>query len=150
MPTVTEYDKIPLENIANVEEEGEVSDEVKEKYASIISAMKAELGESVKEIRLTKRLKDSPACVVFDKNDPDVTMQQILRQMGQEVPNPKPILEINPDHEIFSKLLILNDESKTRDIAHIVLDQAKMAAGIEVDDIADFNNRLNRLIAKAI
>jgi len=150
MPSVTEYDGTPLENIANVEEEGEVSNEVKEKYASIISAMKAELGESVKEIRLTKRLKDSPACVVFDKNDPDVTMQQILRQMGQEVPNPKPILEINPDHEIFSKLLILNDESKTRDIAHIVLDQAKMAAGIEVDDIADFNNRLNRLIAKAI
>jgi len=150
MPSVTEYDKTPLENIANVEEEGEVSDEVKEKYASIISAMKAELGESVKEIRLTKRLKDSPACVVFDKNDPDVTMQQILRQMGQEVPTPKPILEINPDHEIFSKLLILNDESKTRDIAHIVLDQAKMAAGIEVDDIADFNVRLNRLIAKAI
>ena len=150
MPSVTEYDKTPLENIANVEEEGEVSDEVKEKYASIISAMKAELGESVKEIRLTKRLKDSPACVVFDKNDPDVTMQQILRQMGQEVPSPKPILEINPDHEIFNKLLILNDESKTRDIAHIVLDQAKMAAGIEVDDIADFNARLNRLIAKAI
>ncbi|WOE69545.1 molecular chaperone HtpG [Hydrogenimonas thermophila] len=150
MPSVTEYDGTPLENIANVEEEGEVSDEVKEKYASVIAAMKAELGESVKEIRLTKRLKDSPACVVFDKSDPDVTMQQILRQMGQEVPNPKPILEINPDHEIFSKLLILNDESKVRDIAHIVLDQAKMAAGIEVDDIADFNARLNRLIAKAI
>jgi len=112
--------------------------------------MKAELGESVKEIRLTKRLKDSPACVVFDKNDPDIAMQQILRQMGQEVPTPKPILEINPEHEIFKKLLEKNDEAVTRDIAHVVLDEAKMAAGIEIDDIADFNARLNRLIAKAI
>jgi len=150
MPSVTEYDGTPLENIANVEEEGDVSDEEKEKFASTIAAMKAELGESVKEIRLTKRLKDSPACVVFDKNDPDIAMQQILRQMGQEVPTPKPILEINPDHEIFKKLLEKNDEAVTRDIAHVVLDEAKMAAGIEIDDIADFNARLNRLIAKAI
>jgi molecular chaperone HtpG len=150
MPSVTEYDGTPLENIANVEEEGEVSEEVKEKFASTIAAMKAELGEGVKDIRLTKRLKDSPACVVFDKNDPDVTMQQILRQMGQEVPTPKPFLEINPDHEIFKKLLEKSDEAVTRDIAHVVLDEAKMAAGIELDDIADFNARLNRLIAKAI
>jgi len=150
MPSVTEYDGTPLENIANVEEEGDVSDEEKEKFASTIAAMKAELGESVKEIRLTKRLKDSPACVVFDKNDPDIAMQQILRQMGQEVPTPKPILEINPEHEIFKKLLEKNDEAVTRDIAHVVLDEAKMAAGIEIDDIADFNARLNRLIAKAI
>ncbi|WP_456383496.1 molecular chaperone HtpG [Hydrogenimonas sp.] len=150
MPTVTEYDGTPLENIANVEEEGEVGDEVKEKFAPIVAAMKAELGESVKDIRLTARLKESPAVVVFDKNDPDIAMQQILRQMGQEVPTPKPILEINPDHEIFRKLLEKNDETVTRDIAHVVLDEAKMAAGIEVEDIADFNARLNRLIAKAI
>ncbi|WP_456450304.1 molecular chaperone HtpG [Hydrogenimonas sp.] len=150
MPTVSEYDGTPLENIANVEDEGEVGDEVKEKYAPVVAAMKAELGESVKEIRLTKRLKDSPAVVVFDKNDPDVAMQQILRQMGQEVPTPKPILEINPDHEIFRKLLEKNDEATTRDIAHVVLDEAKMAAGLEIEDIADFNARLNRLIAKAI
>ena len=150
MPTVTEYDGTPLENISNVEEEKEVEDEVKEKYAPVIAAMKAELGESVKDIRLTKRLKDSPSCIVFDKNDPDVAMQQILRQMGQEVPTPKPILEINPDHEIFKKLLQKSDEQTTRDIAHVVLDEAKMAAGVEVEDIADFNSRLNRLIAKAI
>ena len=150
MPTVTEYDGTPLENIANVESETEVDEETKERYASIVAAMKAELGESVKEIRLTARLKDSPAVVVFDKSDPDIQMQQILRQMGQEVPTPKPILEINPDHEIFRKLLEKGDEATTRDIAHVVLDEAKFAAGIEVEDIADFNARLNRLIAKAI
>ncbi len=151
MPTVTEYDGTPLENIANVEEEEkEVDEKTKEQFAPIIAAMKAELGEKLKDIRLTKRLKESPAVVVFDKNDPDVAMQQILRQMGQEVPTPKPILEINPDHEIFRKLLIKNDEAATRDIAHVVLDEAKMAAGLELDDIADFNARLNKLIAKAI
>ncbi|WP_457598765.1 molecular chaperone HtpG [Hydrogenimonas sp.] len=150
MPTVDAYDGTPLENIANVENEAEVSEETQEKYAAILAAMKAELGESVKDIRLTARLKESPAVVVFDKNDPDVAMQQILRQMGQEVPTPKPILEINPDHEIFKKLLEKGDEATTRDIAHVVLDEAKFAAGIEVEDIADFNARLNRLIAKAI
>ena len=150
MPTVTEYDGTPLENIANVEEEKEVDEKTKEQFAPLIAAMKAELGERVKDIRLTRRLKESPAVVVFDKNDPDVAMQQILRQMGQEVPTPKPILEINPDHEIFRKLLLKNDETVTREIAHIVLDEAKMAAGLEVDDIADFNARLNKLIAKAI
>ncbi len=150
MPTVSEYDGTPLENIANVEEEGEVSEETREKFASVIAAMKAELGESVKDIRLTNRLKESPAVVVFDKNDPDIAMQQILRQMGQEVTPPKPILEINPRHEIFAKLQEKGDEAVTRDIAHVVLDEAKMAAGLELDDIADFNARLNRLIAKAI
>ena len=151
MPTVTEYDGTPLENIANVEEEEkEVDEKTKEQFAPVIAAMKAELGERVKDIRLTKRLKESPAVVVFDKNDPDVAMQQILRQMGQEVPTPKPILEINPDHEIFRKLLLKNDEAATRNIAHIVLDEAKMAAGLELDDIADFNARLNKLIAQAI
>ncbi len=150
MPTVTEYEGTPLQNISSVEEEGEVEKELNEKFAGIVSAMKAELGESVKDIRLTKRLKDSPAVIVFDKNDPDIAMQQILRQMGQEVPSPKPILEINPDHEIFEKLLKKDDEQTTRDIAHVVLDEAKMAAGVEVDDIADFNRRLNRLIARAI
>ncbi len=150
MPTVSEYDGTPLENIANVEEEGEVSEETREKFASVVAAMKAELGESVKDIRLTNRLKESPAVVVFDKNDPDIAMQQILRQMGQEVTPPKPILEINPRHEIFAKLQEKGDEAVTRDIAHVVLDEAKMAAGLELDDIADFNARLNRLIAKAI
>ncbi len=150
MPTVNEYDGIPFENIANVEEEGEVSNETKKRYASIVSAMKAELNESVKDIRLTNRLKESPAVIVFDKSDPDVAMQQILRQMGQEVSAPKPILEINPDNEIFIKLLEKNDEATVRDIAHIILDEAKMAAGLEIDDIADFNARLNRLISKAI
>ncbi len=150
MPTVNEYDGVPFENIANVEEEGEVSNETKKRYASIISAMKAELNESVKDIRLTNRLKESPAVIVFDKSDPDVAMQQILRQMGQEVSAPKPILEINPDNEIFIKLLEKNDEATVRDIAHIILDEAKMAAGLEIDDIADFNARLNRLISKAI
>ncbi len=150
MPTVTEYDGVQLENIANVEEESKVSEEVKEKFAPIVAAMKAELKESVKDIRLTARLKESPAVVVFDKNDPDVAMQQILRQMGQEVPTPKPILEINPNHDIFKKLLAKNDETVTRDIAHVVLDEAKMAAGLDLDDIADFNSRLNRLIAQAI
>ena len=150
MPSVNEYDSTPLENIANIEDDNKVSDEVKKRYESILATIKVELGDRIKDVRLTKRLKDSPACVVFDKSDPDVTMQHILRQIGQETSKPKPILEINPDHEIFSKLLILNDELKTRDIAHIILDQAKMAAGIEIDDIADFNNRLNRLIAKAI
>ncbi len=150
MPTVTEYDGTPLENISGVEEEGEVEEALKEKFASVISAMKAELGEGVKDIRLTKRLKESPAVIVFDKSDPDVAMQQILRQMGQEVPAPKPILEINPNHEIFKKLLEKGDEQTTRDIAHVVLDEAKMAAGVEVEDIADFNRRLNRLVARAI
>jgi molecular chaperone HtpG len=112
--------------------------------------MKAELGDGVKDIRLTARLKDSPAVAVFDKNDPDIQMQQILRQMGQEVPAPKPILELNPEHEILRKLLIKNDETVTRELAHVLLDEAKFAAGIEVEDVADFNRRLNRLIAQAI
>ncbi|NPA29459.1 MAG: molecular chaperone HtpG [Epsilonproteobacteria bacterium] len=150
MPGVSEYDGTPLENIANVEDEGEVDEKTKEKYAPLLAAMKAELGDAVKEIRLTKRLKDSPAVVVFDKNDPDLQMQQILRQMGQEVPEPTPILEINPDHEIFSRLLLVDDESQTREVAHVVFDAAKMAAGLEVKDVADFNARLNRLIARAI
>ncbi len=150
MPTVTEYDGTPLENIANVEEEKEIDEKTKEQYGPVIAAMKAALGEKVKDVRLTARLEESPAVVVFDKDDPDIAMQQILRQMGQEVPTPKPILEINPEHEIFRKLLIKNDEATTKELAVVILDEAKMAAGLPVDDVSDFNSRLNRLIAKAI
>lgn len=151
MPMVTEYQEVKLENVSAAEDEAPVDEGQKEQFGPVVAAMKAALGEEIKDVQLTARLKDSPACVVFDKDDPDVAMQHMLRQMGQsDFPKPKPILQINPEHEIFRKLLIKNDEAATREIAGVVLDTAKMAAGLELEDVSGFNEKLNRLIAKAI
>ncbi|MPB10128.1 molecular chaperone HtpG [Campylobacter coli] len=100
----------------------------------------------VEDVRLTSRLKDSPSCIVYDKNKPDFAMQQLLKQMGQEQ-NFKPILEINPKHAIFTGLK--NNETFSADIATLVLNMAKLSEGMGVDNPAEFNASLTKIITKA-
>jgi molecular chaperone HtpG len=127
-------------------------DEKKEtEIKPLLEKIKAALGEAVKDVVASSRLHDSPSCVVVDENDPTAQMQQMLRQMGQtEMPEVKPILEINPDHEIVKKMEGSSDEDLIKDASLLLLDQALLVEGVPLKDPNEFAKRLNRVMTKAL
>ncbi|EDO7618626.1 molecular chaperone HtpG [Campylobacter coli] len=145
-PMLGEYEGLKFIAINQVEDKNELSDEEKNEFAPLVAKFKELLKDQVEDVRLTSRLKDSPSCIVYDKNKPDFAMQQLLKQMGQEQ-NFKPILEINPKHAIFTGLK--NNETFNADIATLVLNMAKLSEGMGVDNPAEFNASLTKIITKA-
>ncbi|EQA4212854.1 molecular chaperone HtpG [Campylobacter coli] len=145
-PMLGEYEGLKFIAINQVEDKNELSDEKKNEFAPLVAKFKELLKDQVEDVRLTSRLKDSPSCIVYDKNKPDFAMQQLLKQMGQEQ-NFKPILEINPKHAIFTGLK--NNETFSADIATLVLNMAKLSEGMGVDNPAEFNASLTKIITKA-
>ncbi|EAB5225543.1 molecular chaperone HtpG [Campylobacter jejuni] len=141
-----EFEGLKFVAINQVEDKNELSDEEKNIFAPLVAKFKELLKDQVEDVRLTSRLKDSPSCIVYDKNKPDFAMQQLLKQMGQEQ-NFKPILEINPKHAIFTGLK--NNENFSADIATLVLNMAKLSEGMGVDNPAEFNASLTKIINKA-
>ncbi|EOJ7848435.1 molecular chaperone HtpG [Campylobacter coli] len=145
-PMLGEYEGLKFIAINQVEDKNELSDEEKNEFAPLVAKFKELLKDQVEDVRLTSRLKDSPSCIIYDKNKPDFAMQQLLKQMGQEQ-NFKPILEINPKHAIFTGLK--NNETFSADIATLVLNMAKLSEGMGVDNPAEFNASLTKIITKA-
>ncbi|EAK0343639.1 molecular chaperone HtpG [Campylobacter jejuni] len=141
-----EFEGLKFVAINQVEDKNELSDEEKNTFAPLVAKFKELLKDQVEDVRLTSRLKDSPSCIVYDKNKPDFAMQQLLKQMGQEQ-NFKPILEINPKHAIFTGFK--NNETFSADIATLVLNMAKLSEGMGVDNPAEFNASLTKIINKA-
>jgi len=137
-------------NRAGADEElGENKDKAAEKEAKpVIEKIKKALGERVKDVKLSRRLHDSPSCIVADENDPTIQMAQMLKAMGQtSMPDIKPILEVNGDHPIVLRLKDVDDEQRIADVAGVLFDQALLVEGIKLNDPADFVKRLNRLLA---
>ena len=104
------------------------------------------LGDEVKEVKMSSRLVDSPSCLVADQYGLGGNMERIMKAMGQEMPEQKPILEINPDHQIIIKLE--QDDSDLEDWAHILFDQAALAEGAMLKDPGAYVKRVNRLLAR--
>ncbi|PID47356.1 MAG: molecular chaperone HtpG [Proteobacteria bacterium] len=157
IPMVNEYDKTPLKAVNNSDVDEEIkqdekgSKENEDKFKEIIVKIKEILKDEVKDVKISNRLSDSPSCLIYDKNDPDFQMQQMMKQMGQDnLPKIKPILEINPEHEIFVKISENKDYVLLNDVAYLVLDQAKMSEGMKIDDVSGFAKRLNKIISKAL
>jgi molecular chaperone HtpG len=132
------------------EELGEKKDKTAEKEAKpVIAKIKKALGEKVKDVRLSRRLHDSPSCIVADENDPTLQMAQMFKAMGQtNLPEIKPILEVNGDHPIVSRLRETDDEESIADISAVLLDQALLVEGVKLKDPSDFVKRLNRLLSR--
>ncbi|HOW83541.1 MAG TPA: molecular chaperone HtpG [Spirochaetota bacterium] len=117
----------------------------------VVDRIKESLGDHVKDVKASVRLSDSPSCIVADEKDPTVQMQHILKAMGQSnLPDFKPILEINPDHEIVKKLAATSDQSVVKDISFLLLEQAMIVEGVELKNPTEFVSRLNRIMEKAI
>ncbi|MDR2661495.1 MAG: molecular chaperone HtpG [Treponema sp.] len=137
-------------NRAGADEElGEKQDKQAEKEAKpVIEKIKKALGDRVKDVKLSRRLHDSPSCIVADEKDPSIQMAQMLKAMGQtDMPEIKPILEVNGDHPLVAGLKGVDDEERIADVAGVLLDQALLVEGIKLKDPADFVKRLNRLLS---
>jgi molecular chaperone HtpG len=152
IPHIGKYKEWDLKavNRAGADEElGKKKDKKAEKEIQpLIDRIKKALGDRVKDVKLSRRLLDSPSCIVADENDPSIQMAQMLRAMGQtEVPDIKPILEINGDHPIVARIKDVEDEARIADTAGVLLDQALLVEGLKLKDPADFVKRLNRLLA---
>jgi len=118
--------------------------------APIVARMKELLGERVRDVRASQRLTDSASCLVCDEHDLGPQMARLLKQAGQEVPDSKPILEINPSHPLVKRLETEPDAERARDLGEILLDQAQLAEGGQLDDPAAYVARVNKLLGAAL
>ncbi|HRP95439.1 MAG TPA: molecular chaperone HtpG, partial [Rhodocyclaceae bacterium] len=150
---LTEFDGKPLQSVAKGGLDlGELEDEAEKKEAEkaadefkeLLDKMKASLGERVKDVRVTHRLTDSPACLVADEHDMGMNLARILKAAGQSAPAAKPILEINPTHPALLRLKY--EEQNFDDWAAVLFDQALLAEGGTLDDPATFVKRINQLM----
>ena len=153
MPMVNEFDKTPLKSVSHADINDEIKSDEKvdeSKVANTLVKMKEILKDEVKDVRLSSRLSSSAAVLIYDKNDPDYAMQEMLKQMGQgaNAPKVKPILEINADHEIFAKLE--KNEAMVYDIAPLLLDMARLNEGMSLENPAKFSELLTKVMIKAI
>jgi molecular chaperone HtpG len=144
--------EVDLSGIASdgksVEEDAKEQEEKAKSAGPAVKKIKEALGDRVKDVRITNRLTESPACLVADQFDMSGNMDRILKQLGQGAPGMKPILEINPDHAIVKRLAKARKKELISDLSSILLDQALLAEGALPDDPAGFVRRINELLIK--
>ncbi|MGP9690749.1 molecular chaperone HtpG [Psychrobacter sp. AOP30-A2-5] len=158
MNFLTSFDETPLQNIAKgAVDLGDLQDEAEKAEAEkaqetmkpVVDKLKAALGERAKDVKVSTRLVDSPACLVVGEGELSPQMIQMLKQMGQDVPESKPTLEVNPDHPLIKKL----ESSEQSDVdfdklAQVIFDQALLADGGQLDDPAAYLRRVNELLMR--
>ncbi len=154
---LTEYEEKSLKSIAKgafdlddlqeKEDKGEKkARKAQEKaFKSLLEKVKEILKEQVKDVALSRRLTDSPACLIADENDLGGNLQRILQATGQTAPESKPILELNPDHPLVSALE--SDLAELEDWAFVLYDQAALAEGATLTQPARYVQRINRLLS---
>ncbi|MCD0504711.1 molecular chaperone HtpG [Bordetella petrii] len=130
------------------EDEKKRQSEVEESFKPLVERLQKTLEDQVKEVRVTLRLVDSPACVVVGQNDLSPHLLRMLKAAGQEAPNVKPVLEINPEHALIARVRDA-DDAEFEQWARLLLDQALLAEGAQIADPAAFVKRLNGLLLKA-
>lgn len=112
----------------------------------MLKQMKDVLGERVKDVQLTHRLTDSPACIIADEQDMGLEMQRILQASGQKLPAAKPILEINPEHALIKRLHAIEDDERFAQWTLVLFEQSVLSEGGQLDNPADFVSRVNQLL----
>lgn len=149
-----EYDGTPLQNIAKgAVDLGDLTDEAEKEEAKkaeetlkpVVEKLKGVLGSRAKDVRVSNRLVDSPALLVTADGELSPQMMQMLKQMGQPVPESKPILEVNPNHPLIQKL---ESAEQFDDLAQVIFDQALLAEGGQLEDPAAYLKRVNALLMK--
>lgn len=154
MNFLNEFDGTPLQNIAKgAVDLGDLTDEAEKEEARqaeeslkpVVEKLQGALADRAKEVRVSSRLVDSPACLVVGDGELTPQMAQMLKAMGQPVPDVKPILEINPTHPLIERLETSSDFD---DLAQVVFDQALLADGGQLEDPAGYLKRINKLLLK--
>jgi molecular chaperone HtpG len=147
-----EFDGKPLQSVAKGGVDlGKLQDEAEKKQAEetaaafkpVLDRLKEALKERAKDVRVTSRLVDSPACIVVDEGDMSSHLARLLKQAGQSAPKSMPILEVNPAHALVKRL---DTDARFDDLAQILFDQALLAEGGQLEDPAAYVQRVNRLL----
>jgi molecular chaperone HtpG len=150
---ITEFDGKQLASVAkggldlgslSDEKEQKAHEETEKQFKDLVERMKKVLEDKVKDVRVTFRLTDSPACLIADENELSGNLLRMLKAAGQNAPDMKPILEINPEHPLLSKLK--NDDQHFDDWTNLLFDQALLAEGGQLNDPASFVKRMNQLL----
>jgi len=153
--SLTEFDGKQLQSVAKGDLDlGELEDEAEKKaqeetdknFEDLVERVKTSLGDKVKDVRITHRLTDSPACLVADDNDMSANLERMLKAAGQETTGAKPIFELNPEHPMVERLKAESDETQFTDWSSILFDQALLAEGGSLEDPASYVKRLNELL----
>lgn len=133
-------------DLGQLEDEAEKKQhqETEDQYKELVGKMQTALADKAKEVRITFRLTDSPACLVADENELSGNLLRMLKAAGQNAPDAKPILEINPDHPLVQRLKY--EDAKFDDWSNILFDQALLAEGGNLNDPAGFVKRLNEML----
>jgi molecular chaperone HtpG len=144
LQSVTKGD-LDLTNLES-EEEKQEAEKAKEAVQPVVERIQTALAEKVKEVQVTHRLTESPACLVADSHGMDASLERLLKQAGQAIPESKPIMEINPTHPLITKLKDVSDEEKFKDWAFILFDQALLSEGGQLEDPSAFVSRINQML----
>lgn len=155
MSFLTEFEGKKLQSVAKgALDLGKLEDEAEKKaqeqaageHKDLVERIKKALGGRVKDVRVTLRLTESPACLVADEHDMSAQLQRMLKAAGQQVPPSQPIFEVNPAHPLIARLRDEADEGRFGDLAAVLFDQSLLAEGGQLEDPAGFVRRLNQLM----
>ncbi|MEE4377242.1 MAG: molecular chaperone HtpG [Candidatus Competibacteraceae bacterium] len=136
---------LDLDKVASDEEKQE-QEQAQEEYKPLLERLKTTLGDKVSDVRVSKRLTDSPACLVVDEYAMSAHLERLMKEAGQNVPTSKPYLELNTEHFLVSRLKDEPDGERFSNWTHILFDQALLAEGGQLEDPASFVKRLNDLL----
>jgi molecular chaperone HtpG len=128
------------------EQEKKAAEEAAEAFKPVLERLKTALKDRAKDVRVTTRLVDSPACIVVDDGDMSAHLARLLKQAGQEAPRAQPILEVNPAHPLVKRL---ETDERFDDLAQVLFDQALLAEGGQLENPAGYVQRVNRLLFPA-
>lgn len=155
MSHLHEYDGKHFQDVArgeldlgNLDDESEKEQQEKseKQFKDLVERIKTQLDDRVKEVRLTHRLTDSPACLAMDEHDIGQQMRKIMEASGQTLPESKPIFEINPEHPLVQRLDKEADEERFKDMVSVLFGQASLAEGGQLEDPGEFTAHLNKLL----
>ena len=160
MNQLGEYDGKPLKDVARGDldlealgikpdaESDQADAETEAASKDVVERIQRVLGERVQEVRVTRRLTDSPACLIVPEDDLGPQMRKLLQQAGQELPESRPILEVNPHHVLVRRLEKETDDERVTDLSEVLLAQATLAEGDPLEDPAAYVQRINRLLGE--
>ena len=137
---------VDVEKLSSKEDAKALKEKAKE-AKDLLKRMQDVLGDSVEEVRVSGRLVESPSCLVVNEDDMGIQMRKILEASGQSMPAGKPILEVNPEHALLQRLDLESDEDKFASLTQVLFDQARLAAGDDLEDAAAYVRRVNQLLA---
>jgi molecular chaperone HtpG len=155
MGYLNEYDGKQFQDVARgdldlgeveTEEDKKHQEEAAKEHKDLLERIKTALDDRVQDVRVTNRLTDSPACLVVGEFDMGAQMKKIMEAAGQKVPDSKPIFEINVDHPLVQRLEAEQGEERFKELSAVLLDQATLASGEQLQDPGAYVTRLNRLL----